>query len=91
MKSINFHSLHLIDKLSMLRQMAKDVENQYLEHHQKFQNFIEEIDDCYPYDDMTIDEKIIELNIIMSKQDELLKKIAIINEQVNEARVQLEN
>lgn len=91
MKPINFHSLHLIDKLALLRQMAKDVEKQYLEQNQRFQNFIEEIDDCYPYDDMSLDEKIIELNYIMAKQDDLLEQIEIINEVVIETRAQLAN
>jgi len=91
MKKLNFNSLHLIDKLAMLRQMSKDVEKRYLKQNQKFQNFIEEIDDCYPYDDMSIDEKIVELNCIMAEQDDLLEQVEIINELVNEARAQLSN
>lgn len=91
MKNVKFLSLHLIDRLSLLRRLAKDADKRYKEQSLKFQNFIEEIDDCYPYNDMTVDQKIVALNVIIATQDDLLNEIIAINELVDETRAQLIN
>ena len=91
MKKIHFDSLHLIDKLVTLRQAAKNIEREYNENEKRFKILVDDIDNGYIDDNPTFEEKIIQLNIILSKSDDLLQQIEIVNELVNEARAQLSN
>lgn len=91
LKETNFYSLHLIDRLTILHQMVDDINTQYRDQHQMFKKFINELDDCYANDVMSIDEKIFELNYIMAKQDYLIEQLKAIRDIVSETKAQLSN
>jgi len=91
MKKVQFHALHLVDRLALLRGMAKDVEKQFIENERNFKLLVDSIEDNQNDYGGSFEHKVIALNIILAKSDDLLIQIEAINELVDEARAQLSN
>jgi hypothetical protein len=91
MKDICFQSLHTIDKLIYLRQRAKQIEKEYIANQRKFTDFIEEMDDENLGDDTVFERRMSEINVIMSKSDELFFDLETINQLLNETSSMLNN
>lgn len=88
---MNLQGMHAIDKLVYLSKRFKKLEKEYIANQRKFTDFIEEMDDVNLSDDTLFERKIGEINVIMSKSDELFFDLEVINKLVNETSAQLNN
>ena len=91
LKNDNYQLITYIQKLELVKKEVERVKKEIFEIQKKFQNFVSELDEGYNFDRMSIDQKIVELNIIVAKGDDLENELEILDSFMLEMELQLMN